>query len=120
MARILLVEDEPDLRFLLRFFFEGAGHSIVEAQNGVGALACVLASVPDLIVTDMMMPVMDGPELIRRLRSDAATAGIPILAITGSPTLAASADAVVKKPCHGNDVVAAAEGLLNTSETETA
>lgn len=120
MARILVVDDEPDLRFLLRFFFEGAGHSIVEAQNGAAALACVRESAPDLIVTDMMMPVMDGPELIRRLRSDTVTAGIPILAVTSSPALAASSDAVVKKPYHRDDVVRAVEGLLKMRETEEA
>jgi CheY-like chemotaxis protein len=66
MSRILVVDDEPDERFLLRRMFERAGHEVLDAADGAAALAIVRESAPDLIVTDMMMPVMDGPELIRQ------------------------------------------------------
>ena len=97
MSRILVVDDEPDERFLLRRMFEREGYEVLDASDGAAALAIVRESPPDLIVTDMMMPVMDGAELIRRLRSDPATAGIPILASTGDPGLAGSADVVMSK-----------------------
>src|SRR6266705_684210 len=80
MPRILVVDDEPDQRFMLRRIFERAGHDVTEVGDGAAALAVVRESPPDLVVTDMMMPVMDGPELIRCLRGEPATAGIPILA----------------------------------------
>ena len=67
MARILVVDDEPDQRALLRRIFERAGHEVWDAGNGAAALEVVRESVPDLVVTDMMMPVMGGPELMMEL-----------------------------------------------------
>jgi two-component system chemotaxis response regulator CheY len=64
------------------------------------------------VVTDMMMPVMGGEELIRRLRLEPATAGIPILAASGDPHLAVGADAVVSKPYTWEHLIKVAEGLL--------
>jgi len=112
MSRILVVDDEPDERFLLRRMFERAGHEVLDAADGAAALAIVRQSAPDLIVTDMMMPVMDGPELIRRLRSDPATAGIPIMASTGDPGLAGSADVVIPKSLSLQDLAAAVSACL--------
>jgi len=112
MSRILVVDDEPDERFLLRRMFERAGHEVLDAADGAAALAIVRQSAPDLIVTDMMMPVMDGPELIRRLRSDPATAGIPIMASTGDPGLAGSADMVIPKSLSLQDLAAAVSACL--------
>jgi circadian clock protein KaiC len=112
MPRILVVDDEPDERFLLRRLFERAGHEVTDANDGSAALAAVRESPPDLVVTDMMMPVMDGAELIRRLRGDPATAGIPILASTGDPDLAGNADVVVSKSFSRKHLIAAADALL--------
>ena len=61
----------------------------------------------------MMMPVMDGPELIRRLRSDPATAGIPIMASTGDPDLAGSADVVMSKSSSLEDLAGLAKETLH-------
>lgn len=112
MARILVVDDEPDQRFLLRRIFERAGHEVAEAGHGAAALTAVRESSPDLVVTDIMMPVMDGVELIRRLRSEPATAAIPILAASGDPHLAGVADAVVPKPYDIHNLLAVADDLL--------
>jgi CheY-like chemotaxis protein len=112
MSRILVVDDEPDLRFLLRRIFEKAGHEVADASHGAAALECVRGSPPELVVTDMMMPVMDGRELIRRLRADPATAQIPILAVTGNGELAGAADMRLPKTCPTDQILAAANTLL--------
>jgi CheY-like chemotaxis protein len=112
VSRILVVDDEPDLRFLLKRALERAGHEVVEANDGAAALKAVADSPPDLVVTDIMMPVMDGVEFIRRLRCDPATASIPVLATSGDPHLAGTANAVVPKPYRWQDVVALANSLL--------
>jgi CheY-like chemotaxis protein len=112
LCRILVVDDEPDLRFILRRIFERAGHEVADAGHGADALACLRESRPDLVVTDMMMPVMGGHELIRRLRADPATARIPILAVTGNGELADAADALLAKPYQPDQIMAAANALL--------
>ncbi len=113
VPRILVVDDEPDQRFLLRRIFERAGHQVADACDGAAALTAVRESPPDLVVTDVMMPVMDGTELIRRLRSEPATAGIPILAASSDSHLADHADAVVPKPYEWRHLVKVADALLS-------
>ena len=112
MSKILVVDDEPAHRFLLRRIFERAGHVVSDVGDGAAALRAVAESRPDLVVTDMMMPVMDGAELIRRLRTDPATAGIAILAASGDPTLAEGADAIVTKPFLSRPLVEIVDALL--------
>jgi CheY-like chemotaxis protein len=112
LSTILVVDDEPDLRFILRRIFEKAGHDVVESGNGADALEVVRGRRPDLVVTDMMMPIMGGVELIRRLRADPDTAGIPILAASGDGRLAVSADVVLSKPYQPDQLVTAANALL--------
>lgn len=112
MARVLVVDDEPDQRELLRRIFERAGHEVRAAGHGADALEIVRESPPDLVVTDMMMPVMGGAELIRRLRADPATAAIPILAASGDIELAGGADAAMRKPYSSGSLVDAANHLI--------
>jgi CheY-like chemotaxis protein len=112
VSRILVVDDEPDLRFILRRIFEKAGHEVADAVHGAQALEFARESPPELVVTDMMMPVMDGRELIRRLRADPATAHIPILAVTGNGELAGTADALLPKTSRTEEILAAANALL--------
>jgi len=119
LSRILVVDDEPDLRYLLRRIFQRAGHEVLEAGHGEAALELVRASPPDLIVTDMMMPVMGGAELISRLRADPTTALIPILAATGDPRLAARADVVLTKPYQPQQLLETATTLLTRKAART-
>lgn len=108
-----MVDDEPDLRLILRRLLERAGHEVVEAIHGRQALQSVGEARPDLVVTDLMMPVMDGDELIRRLRADPATADIPILAVTAFATQETAADvAVVLKPYRPEGLLRAVDELL--------
>jgi CheY-like chemotaxis protein len=82
LPRVLLVEDAPFLRYAFGRLLRLNGFEVLETTDGREALECVKDFQPDLIVTDLMMPVMDGVELIRRLRADPSTADLPILAIT--------------------------------------
>src|SRR3989442_4806861 len=83
MAReVLVVEDEPDIRRLIVPHLERDGFRCRTAANGPEALREVKAAVPDLVVLDLMLPQLDGLEVCRRLRSDASTAGLPILMLT--------------------------------------
>ncbi|MFA6091604.1 MAG: response regulator [Elusimicrobiota bacterium] len=89
MSTILVVDDEPEIVTLLRFVLEKDGHTILDANNGQTALARLgvdppsqTAPRPDLIVLDIMMPVMDGYTLSTRLRSEEKTCTIPILVLT--------------------------------------
>jgi len=107
-----VVDDEPDQRFLLRRIFEQAGHEVSDAGDGTSALEKVRELAPDLVVTDMMMPIMGGVELIRKLRGDPATAAIPILAASADSILATDADVAVAKPYSWRHLLEVADALL--------
>jgi diguanylate cyclase (GGDEF)-like protein len=81
--RILVVDDEPTSLHLVRALLERAGHQVVTAKNGQEALALALADPPQMVVTDWMMPGMDGVELCKRLRSTEAGRDLYILILTG-------------------------------------
>src|ERR1700730_2793488 len=83
---VLLVEDNPDARAMYRGYIEFAGFDVVEAADGVEALLAVRARVPDIILMDLSMPLMDGWEATRFLKDDSRTAGIPIVVVTGFPS----------------------------------
>ena len=112
MARILVVDDEPDERFLVGRALRKQGHDVTVAGNGAAGLKVAQEQVPDLVVTDIMMPVMDGAEFIQRLRGDPATAGIPILAASGDTHLAGAADALLAKPYDDRQLVMLVNSLL--------
>ena len=112
MARILVVDDEPDERFLVGRALRKQGHDVTVAENGAAGLKAAQEWVPDLIVTDIMMPVMDGVEFIRRLRGDPAVAGIPVIAASGDTHLAGAADAILNKPYRDHDLATIVNSLL--------
>jgi response regulator RpfG family c-di-GMP phosphodiesterase len=113
--RILLVDDEPALRELLRATFEGADVSVDEAGSAVEAEARIRRRRPDVIVLDLRMPGMSGADLCVRLKADPRTAAIPIVLLTGAdPEEAraaqrAGASALVRKPFSPLDLVAVVE-----------
>lgn len=98
MARILIVDDEPDLRGMVRLILELAGYEVVEAHHGAAALERLGAERVDLLITDVMMPVMSGTELIDRLRDDPQCANLPIVVLSASPHTVDRADHVMRKP----------------------
>lgn len=79
---VLLIEDNDANRYLARFLLEKNGLAVIEAKNGVEGVRLALGQPPDLILMDIEMPEMDGYEAARRLKSDPATAKVPIMAFT--------------------------------------
>jgi len=83
-AKIIIVEDEQDLSTLLRFIFEKFGYAVMEAHNGQEALDLINAAeqMPDVVITDVMMPVMDGYTLVTQLQENYATRKVPVIIMT--------------------------------------
>jgi len=81
-ARILVVDDAPEIRELLQAHLDDAGYQVLTASNGQEALAAVADHAPDLILLDIMMPVLDGYATCRRLKANEDTAFIPIVILT--------------------------------------
>jgi DNA-binding response OmpR family regulator len=79
MKKVLIVDDDPDIRTLYRLVLHQEGLDVIEAENGQEALAKIKAETPALVLLDIMMPDMDGYEVCRRLRSDPHTAALPVL-----------------------------------------
>jgi CheY-like chemotaxis protein len=112
VSKILVVDDESNMRFLLRMVFETEGFEVVEAHHGAIALERVKEERPDLVVTDLMMPVMNGRDLVERLRDDPETADIPIVVISSSRNIeVAGADAALRKPFDLDALLEAARSL---------
>lgn len=79
---ILIAEDDPKSRKLLRDILAVKGYSVLEATNGSEAVELAVRNTPDLILLDLQMPVMDGLEAVKILKTNATTASIPVLALT--------------------------------------
>jgi response regulator RpfG family c-di-GMP phosphodiesterase len=116
-VNILLVDDEPALRELLRATFEGADVSVDEAGSGLEAEARIRRHRPDVIVLDLRMPGMDGVELCKRLKADPLTHQIPIVLLTGAEgeearrAQRAGAAALVRKPFSPLELLAVVESV---------
>ena len=78
MAKILIAEDEPDIRSLVAFTLKFAGHTVVDVSNGADAVTTAKAEQPDLILMDVRMPRMTGYEACQAMKADPATAAIPV------------------------------------------
>jgi two-component system, cell cycle response regulator DivK len=80
--RILVVEDQPDNRKILRDVFARTNYEIIETENGEEALAAIARERPDLILMDIQLPIMDGYTATRRIKADPELRSIPIIAVT--------------------------------------
>jgi CheY-like chemotaxis protein len=109
---ILIVDDEPDVLFLLRLTLETAGYVVVEAAHGGEALESIRSARPALLVTDLMMPVMDGRELIRHVRETPETADLPVMLLSANPDHSSGADLVMRKPFNPRDLTRAIDELV--------
>ena len=118
-ARLVVVEDEQDLQDLMRYHLEREGYAVTSALSGDRALKIIRAEPPDLIVLDLMLPGMDGLEVCRALKADAATAGIPIVMVTAKSEeadivtgLELGADDYVVKPFSPRVLLARVRAVL--------
>jgi len=89
MARILVVDDEREVVMMLQFMLEKSGYEVAVAYDGAQALAALgvepraATTLPDIVVMDMRMPVMDGATACRRMAADARAKAIPVIVLTG-------------------------------------
>jgi CheY-like chemotaxis protein len=119
--RALIVDDHAPNRYLLRALLQGHGWQVEEAQDGAEALARALAQPPTLVVSDLLMPVMDGYTLLRRWREDAVLQRIPFIVYTATYTdpkderlaMALGASAFVIKPAEPDDFMARVTEVLD-------
>lgn len=119
--RIVLAEDNADLRGYIRAMLTKYGHEVVTAGDGVEAWEMIRRDPPDVIVSDIMMPRMDGYELLRSVRGTPETQGIPVILITAKPGLEAKlkglehgADAYLTKPVNIRELDAGIRNLVTT------
>ncbi|MEX1129263.1 MAG: response regulator [Vicinamibacterales bacterium] len=118
---VLLVEDDQDGRQMYAFWLTEAGFRVDQAHNGFQALERALESVPDIVVTDLNIPGIDGFELTRRLKLDPRTSRVPVLAVTGYAAFAADpgraqragCDVVLEKPCTPEELESTIRSLIN-------
>jgi DNA-binding response OmpR family regulator len=117
--RILVVDDEDDVRELVVYRLRRSGYDVLEAPNGEQALQLALEESPDLVVADVMMPRLDGFELTRRLRAEPSTSRIPVILLTAraqeadvSQGFDAGADDYLKKPFNPDELVQRVRAIL--------
>lgn len=120
---ILLVEDNADNRRLIRRLVEDFDATVIEADNGAEGVRLAQSEVPHLILMDLSLPVMDGWEATRRLKADAATRDIPVIALTAhamdgdrDQALAAGCDDYISKPIQLAPFLALLERYLEVAE----
>ena len=119
--RILIIEDQEDNRIILRRLLSSAGYELIEAVNGEDGVDLAQSERPDLILMDIQLPVIDGYEATRRIKSIAELKSIPIIAVTSyalsgdeAKARAAGCDAYVAKPFSPRQLLAKVREYLPT------
>lgn len=116
--RVLVAEDEPNIIESLTFLLERAGFQVDVETDGQEALNTALSSPPHVLVLDVMLPSLDGYEVLRRLRADQRCADLPVLMLTAKgqredreTALDCGADLFITKPFANSEIVSAVESL---------
>ncbi len=117
-SRILVVEDQTDVAQLIEVVLQGEGHTVAIARDGAQGLMLARDWKPDLILMDIMLPGVDGGTLIARLRQEAETVNLPIIAMSASRTLRdrseeLEADALLAKPFDVDALLVQVQFLLS-------
>ena len=119
-ARILIVEDHPTMREAMRLVLEGEGFDIDEASDGEQALAAVQDERPDLVLLDMSIPVVPGPDVLAAVKGDPATSGVRVIVVTATgeegraAAMAGGADHYFTKPFSPIALLQAVEEVLGS------
>jgi DNA-binding NarL/FixJ family response regulator len=118
--QLLLIDDDPNLILLVKDYLEFRGYQVTTAENGREALDLIEGQVPDMIICDVMMPEMDGYELVKHIRQDNRTNRIPVLFLSAKGQsydrvkgLTEGADVYMVKPFEPEELVAQVESSLN-------
>ncbi|MDE2720105.1 response regulator [Candidatus Palauibacter polyketidifaciens] len=124
-ARILVVDDEPDILSVLVYHLSREGYRVTTAVNGQGALTMADAERPDLIILDLMLPGMDGYEVLQRLRRADRTSAIPVILLTARRAedervrgFEVGADDYITKPFSARELTLRVEALLRRAKAE--
>ena len=127
MPTIMVVDDDANIRSILKYRFEKEGFAVELAANGVEALTEVDLQEPDIIVLDLMMPEMDGLQFLSTLRDNPRTQSIPVIILTalgrnpyGERTRALGAAGLVTKPFSPRRLVEQVRSTLDGAPSETA
>ena len=122
--KLLIIEDEPDLRELLSFTLSREGYDVMEAETAETALQMLDSTLPDLAIVDWMLPGMDGIELVKRLRRDDVTEDLPIIMLTARgeepdklKSFDVGIDDYITKPFSPRELLARIKALLKRSGT---
>jgi DNA-binding NarL/FixJ family response regulator len=125
--RLLVVDDDPGLLRAVAETLRAEGYEVTTARRGAEALVSIAESLPDLIVSDIRMPGMDGYELVRHLRSSARTKLIPIIFLTAKDETAdriagfrSGVDAYLTKPFEPDELLAVVANILKRVESTRA
>lgn len=123
MARILLIEDNPDNLDLMSYLLTAYGHAVTTAEDGESGIAAARASRPDLIACDIHLPGVDGYGVAKALKSDASLAAVPVIAVTAlamvgdrERILAAGFDGYITKPIDPQRVVTELDAFLPANQ----
>jgi len=116
--QVLLAEDEANIAESIAFLLERAGFDVTVETNGRKALDAALANVPDVLVLDVMLPELDGYEILRQLRADHRCKALPVLMLTAKGqredremALKCGADKFITKPFSNAEIVSAVKEL---------
>jgi two-component system response regulator RpaA len=125
MARVLVIDDEPDVLLLCRVNLQHAGHTVFEAPDGERGLALARQVRPDAVIIDLMLPLMDGFELLRALDVDRTTEDVTLVVLSARARnadrlrcLRGGADAFVTKPFVPEALVGLIGNLVGMSAAE--
>lgn len=125
MANVLVVDDEPDIREVIRFALEGAGFHVLEAGHADEARKLLLSENPDLILLDWMLPGRSGLELAQQLKQSASTRAVPIIMVSAKGEeedrirgLDTGADDYIAKPFSPREMVARVNAVLRRVKSD--